>query len=153
MKWAEYITLPVVERRKALARDIVAAVKAEKLIASGEYLQVAYIEEEIEEGICAACAIGASYMASVNFNPKEASGRIYHLDFIRDGCEHTMALAGFDLLATRYIEDMFEANTCAPELHREYPLRINRLEALWQMIADSTDGLPLGYISAKGEEK
>ena len=136
--WEEYMKLPLIEKRKAVARDIVAAIKARKLVSCGWYLAVNQIVDE--SPICAACAIGSAYMAMFGYKSLLVEPTLG--DSAKDEkvlCMDAMEKAGFERNEAQYIESVFEGpyrlGGCPDwPLHKalrvDYPDRLDRMQAL-----------------------
>jgi hypothetical protein len=141
--WDEFMMLPPVERRKAVARDILAAIAAKKLVSGWCYTDILDVEQVPGEGCvrtCASCAIGATIMARCSFNTSCIIQRLED-NVTQDSALGAMEEAGFTLGQATYIEDEFEKRRHIDS----QPERESRLQAIWQMIADSPDGMLPGY--------
>lgn len=160
-KWRKFLELPTVERKIAVAKDIVLALKLKKLVEFGgwvdtynEHFEWGFIEPEASKS-CAACAIGAAYMCSIDFDSSKIA-----LDNSREDSQIFMKLAGFTLAETYYIEECFEyidgnrkgsvylnnlQSICDDTEEGEYIYRNTRLLNLWSNIAESSDGTLIGF--------
>lgn len=131
MGWSEYVLLPARERRVAMAEDILWHIENGLLVDNAGYAGVAYIEDE---AVCASCAIGAAYAASIGFNPNEITGTGRYPKSLT-----AMRMAGFSHAEATYIENVFEDDEC--KFSRGLT-RKERLVKVWSYVRDNGGRVP-----------